>query len=230
MAHRRPAGRPSRRRRRWCTRVLPVVPCARHRRCGRLGRAVPARLPVARTMMLFAAEDALGVVRRRLDSICTAASADLHALDLVSSPRLPGASTRPTTRPGSWSNAGHSSRSTRSGCAARKPPVNGATHGLHKYGETTTLGCRAWSAPEQRRHRGADEVRPRSRCSKPRRSPRQLVPPQLSVVLVAAGTGDFLDRDQHGLFPVGDLAVDEVMRHHSASGSRRASYAIWLML
>src|SRR5262249_14617097 len=42
------------------------------------------RFPVARTgrVLLFAAEDALGVVRRRLDGICAAAGVDLAALDL----------------------------------------------------------------------------------------------------------------------------------------------------
>lgn len=42
------------------------------------------RFPVARTgrVLLFAAEDALGVVRCRLDGICAAASVDLATLDL----------------------------------------------------------------------------------------------------------------------------------------------------
>ena len=50
------------------------------------------RFPVARTgrVLLFAAEDALGVVRRRLDGICAAASVDLAALDLdvITAPTL----------------------------------------------------------------------------------------------------------------------------------------------
>jgi AAA domain len=50
------------------------------------------RFPVARTgrVLLFAAEDALGVVRRRLDGICVAAEVDLAALDLdvITAPTL----------------------------------------------------------------------------------------------------------------------------------------------
>jgi hypothetical protein len=50
------------------------------------------RFPVARTgrVLLFAAEDALGVVRRRLDGICAAAGVDLAALDLdvITAPTL----------------------------------------------------------------------------------------------------------------------------------------------
>ena len=81
--------------------MLQVVPRARHRRRGRLGRAVPAPLPrrAHRTgaaicrrgcPLLFAAEDALGVVRRRLDGICAAASVDLAALDIdvITAPTL----------------------------------------------------------------------------------------------------------------------------------------------
>ena len=48
--------------------------------------------PVARTgrVLLFAAEDALGVVRRRLDGICAAAGVDLAALelDVITAPTL----------------------------------------------------------------------------------------------------------------------------------------------
>lgn len=50
------------------------------------------RFPVARTgrVLLFAAEDALGVVRCRLDGICAAAGVDLAALDLdvITAPTL----------------------------------------------------------------------------------------------------------------------------------------------
>lgn len=50
------------------------------------------RFPVARTgrVLLFAAEDALGVVRHRLDGICAAAEVDLAALDLdvITAPTL----------------------------------------------------------------------------------------------------------------------------------------------
>jgi hypothetical protein len=50
------------------------------------------RFPVARTgrVLLFAAEDALGVVRRRLDGICAAAGVDLAALelDVITAPTL----------------------------------------------------------------------------------------------------------------------------------------------
>jgi hypothetical protein len=50
------------------------------------------RFPVARTgrVLLFAAEDALGVVRRRLDGICAAAGVELAALDLdvITAPTL----------------------------------------------------------------------------------------------------------------------------------------------
>ena len=50
------------------------------------------RFPVARTgrVLLFAAEDALGVVRCRLDGICAAAGVDLAALDLdvITAPSL----------------------------------------------------------------------------------------------------------------------------------------------
>jgi AAA domain len=50
------------------------------------------RYPVARTgrVLLFAAEDALGVVRRRLDGICAAAGVELAALDLnvITAPTL----------------------------------------------------------------------------------------------------------------------------------------------
>lgn len=50
------------------------------------------RFPVGRTgrVLLFAAEDALGVVRRRLDGICAAAEVDLTALDLdvITAPTL----------------------------------------------------------------------------------------------------------------------------------------------
>ena len=50
------------------------------------------RFSVARTgrVLLFAAEDALGVVRRRLDGICAAASVELDALDLhvITAPTL----------------------------------------------------------------------------------------------------------------------------------------------
>lgn len=50
------------------------------------------RFPVARTgrVLLFAAEDALGVVRRRLDGICAAADVELAALDLdvITAPTL----------------------------------------------------------------------------------------------------------------------------------------------
>lgn len=50
------------------------------------------RFPVARTgrVLLFAAEDALGVVRRRLDGICAAAQVDLAELDLdvITAPTL----------------------------------------------------------------------------------------------------------------------------------------------
>jgi hypothetical protein len=50
------------------------------------------RFPVARTgrVLLFAAEDALGVVRCRLDGICAAAGVDLTALDLdvITAPTL----------------------------------------------------------------------------------------------------------------------------------------------
>lgn len=50
------------------------------------------RFPVARTgrVLLFAAEDALGVVRRRLDGICAAAGVDLAALDIdvITAPTL----------------------------------------------------------------------------------------------------------------------------------------------
>lgn len=50
------------------------------------------RFPVARTgrVLLFAAEDALGVVRRRLDGICAAAEVDLAELDLdvITAPTL----------------------------------------------------------------------------------------------------------------------------------------------
>ncbi len=50
------------------------------------------RFPVARTgrVLLFAAEDALGVVRHRLDGICTAAEVKLAALDLdvITAPTL----------------------------------------------------------------------------------------------------------------------------------------------
>ncbi|MBC8070946.1 MAG: AAA family ATPase, partial [Deltaproteobacteria bacterium] len=50
------------------------------------------RFPVARTgrVLLFAAEDALGVVRSRLDGICAAAEVDLAALDLdvITAPTL----------------------------------------------------------------------------------------------------------------------------------------------
>jgi hypothetical protein len=50
------------------------------------------RFPVARTgrVLLFAAEDALGIVRHRLDGICAAAGVDLAALDLdvITAPTL----------------------------------------------------------------------------------------------------------------------------------------------
>jgi hypothetical protein len=50
------------------------------------------RFPVSRTgrVLLFAAEDALGVVRRRLDGICAAAGVELAALDLdvITAPTL----------------------------------------------------------------------------------------------------------------------------------------------
>jgi hypothetical protein len=50
------------------------------------------RFPVARTgrVLLFAAEDALGIVRRRLDGICAAAEVDLAELDLdvITAPTL----------------------------------------------------------------------------------------------------------------------------------------------
>jgi len=50
------------------------------------------RFPVARTgrVLLFAAEDALGVVRRRLDGICAAAGVDLAPLDIdvITAPTL----------------------------------------------------------------------------------------------------------------------------------------------
>jgi AAA domain len=50
------------------------------------------RFPVARTgrVLLYAAEDALGVVRRRLDGICAAAGVELAALDLdvITAPTL----------------------------------------------------------------------------------------------------------------------------------------------
>lgn len=100
-----------------------------------------------------------GVVRR-LDGICAAASVDFAASTSTSSPRRPGASTRPTTRPSSWSRAGHSSRSTCSSCTARTPQVSGATHGLHERGETAALNAELGDPSSSSGHRGADALRP----------------------------------------------------------------------
>jgi hypothetical protein len=81
--------------------------------------------------------------RRRLDGICAAGGGDLAALDLDVITAPTGVSTRPTTRPRSWSSAEHSSSSTCSSCPARRPPARGATQGLHERAETAALGCRA---------------------------------------------------------------------------------------
>ena len=72
--------------------MLQVVPGARPRRLGRRRRALPAPLRRAKPgrVLLYAAEDALHVVRRRLDGIAAAAGARLADLDIqvITAPTL----------------------------------------------------------------------------------------------------------------------------------------------
>ena len=64
--------------------MLQVLPRPRPCRVGRVGHACLRRFPVPRPgrVLLFAAEDALHVVRRRLEGICAAAGIELAELDV----------------------------------------------------------------------------------------------------------------------------------------------------
>jgi RecA-family ATPase len=72
--------------------VLQVIPRARHGVAVASGAPCLRRFAIPRTgrVLLFAAEDALGVVRRRLDGICAAAGVDLRGLelDVITAPSL----------------------------------------------------------------------------------------------------------------------------------------------
>lgn len=115
--------------------------------------ALPTPLPVARTgrVLLLAAKDALGVVRRRLDGICAAAGIDLAALDL----NVITAPTRRIDTPNDQDPlmvAQDTRRGRRVRVALRgKPPVRSATYGLHERGETAALGMQSLETVEQLR-------------------------------------------------------------------------------
>jgi AAA domain len=80
LARRRTVVRAGRWNRWWGTQVLQILPRLGSGGRGRLQHRVPAPLPSR--VLLYAAEDALHVVRRRLEGICAAPSCDLKDLDV----------------------------------------------------------------------------------------------------------------------------------------------------
>jgi AAA domain len=64
--------------------MLQILSCPRHRRRGGSRHRVPAalRVPRAGRVLLYAAEDALHIVRQRLEGICAASGVALADLDI----------------------------------------------------------------------------------------------------------------------------------------------------
>jgi hypothetical protein len=73
--------------------MLQILPCPRYRCCGRGWYCLPAPLRGAalRARLLYAAEDALHIVRQRLEGICAASGVALVDLDIqvITAPTLP---------------------------------------------------------------------------------------------------------------------------------------------
>lgn len=162
--------------------------------------APPTPRPVARTgrELWFAAEDALASFAVSTVSAPSPASTSPPSTS-TSSPRRPGASTRSTTSPAH----GHV-QDTRRGQRVRavlRGPRKAAVQrtGFPKRGATTALDAEPEDPSSSSGHRGTDESRPTVVVREAATQSMALAPPQLSVLLVAAGTGDFLDRDQHAI-------------------------------